>query len=205
LRIALSRISFPVAWFDSAHYDIVAKPESKPKLDEIPVMLQALLADRFQLALHRETKELPMYALVTARKDGKLGPNMKESTCGPTRNAYAPEPGKGPQCGFMRMGRGSLQTNGLPLDQFVVSISRMLGRKVVDKTGLMGGFDMTVEWTPDQAVQPIGDEPKPSADGPSIFAALQEQLGLKLEAQKAPEEILVVDRAEKITKRDCFP
>jgi uncharacterized protein (TIGR03435 family) len=188
-------------WVDSARYDIVARPKSRPKLDEIPMMLQALLADRFHLALHRETKELPIYALVVARTAGKLGPNMKESACIRPETPTAPELGKGPSCGFMRMARGSLQTTGVPLDQFVVSVSRMVGRKVVDKTGLMGGFDMTLEWTADQATQPIGDELKSSADGLSIFAALQEQLGLKMESQKGPVEIFVIDRAEKPSEK----
>jgi uncharacterized protein (TIGR03435 family) len=173
-------------------------------------MLQALLADRFQLTLHRETKELPIYALVMARKDGKLGPRLTESKEGgctmpdPTKPPPPPEPGKPATlgCGGMMMSPRRLTASSVPLANLAPTLSRMLGRTVVDKTGLAGKFDISLEWTPDetQAIQLPPDAPKPlpsDGSGPSIFTALQEQLGLKLESQKGPVEIFVIERAEK--------
>jgi bla regulator protein blaR1 len=215
-RIQPFQISGGPAWLDSARFDISAKSESSTqsgssiKQDEMARMLQALLADRFQLKIHRETKELPVYALVVAKKDGKLGPQlteMKEGSCmqpDPTKPPAPPEPGKPPIrfCGGIRMGPAMLKATGIPIANMIPMLSRFLGRTVVDKTGLTGKFDISLEWTPDesQAMQFAPDGPKPpppDAAGPSIFTALQEQLGLKLESQKGPVEIFVIDGAEK--------
>src|SRR5579863_6604884 len=210
-RVQPFQISGGPPWLDSIRYDIVAKPETKPKQDEIPVMLQALLADRFQLAIHRETKELPMFSLVLARKDGKLGSKLvpHEGECTPPDPAKPPpppEPGKPPTlgCGGMMMGPKGLTGIGIPVANLVPMLSRILGTTVVDKTGLKDKFDISAEWAPDEnqaaALLPPGaPPPPPAADnaGPSIFTALQEQLGLKLESQKGPVETLIIDRAEK--------
>jgi bla regulator protein blaR1 len=108
--------------------------------------------------------------------------------------------------GMMRMGRGSVEGQGVPLDVLIRAISGQLGRPVIDRTGLSGNFDIKLQWTPDpgQAPRPFGDappagvEPPPSdPNGPSIFTALQEQLGLRLESQKGPVDLLVIDRVEK--------
>jgi|SRR5579862_876364 len=208
-RIQPFQISGGPGWLDSAHYDIVAKPEAKPNQGEVQVMLQALLADRFQLTIHRESKELLMYALVLARKDSKLGPSLiesKDGSCTPpdlSRRPPPPEPGNLPAlaCGNMMWGRGRMRAVSVSIGDITPTLSRLLGRVVNDKTGLIGKFDISVEWTPDESPAfPLSpNEPKPPADpaGPSIFAALQEQLGLKLEPQKGPVEIFVIDRAEK--------
>jgi uncharacterized protein (TIGR03435 family) len=210
-RVQPFQISGGPPWLDSVHYDVTAKPEAKPQQAEIPLMLQSLLEDRFQLALHRETKELPVYALVVARKDGKLGPSFTESTeggCTPFDPSKPPppiKPGERPTlgCGGMMMGPGRLTAVGVPVANLVPGLSRLLGRTVVDKTGLAGKFDINLEWSPDDpAVQmplpPGVPPPAPAvAGGPSIFTAFQEQLGLKLESQKGPVEILVIERAEK--------
>jgi uncharacterized protein (TIGR03435 family) len=148
-------------------------------------MLQALLADRFALRTHRETKELPVYALVTA----KHGPKLKQT------NAVS----------MMRMGRGELVSRGVPLALLVDQLSMRLGRTVVDKTGLKGSYAFTLRWTPeeDSATLKGPDSPEsqsvPASEtsGPSIFTALQEQLGLKLESTKAPIDFLVIDHIEK--------
>jgi uncharacterized protein (TIGR03435 family) len=210
-RIQRFQISGGPAWLDSVHYDIIAKPEAKPKQGEIPLMLQALLADRFQLTIHRETKEFPVYALVLARKDGKLGPGLvaaKEGGCtppDPNQRLPPPEPGKLPSlsCGQMMMSPRQLRVVSGPLANMIMPLSRFLGRTVIDQTGLTGNFDISLDWTPDEtqlAQMPLPqDAPKPPSDlaGPSIFTAIQEQLGLKLESQKGPVEIFVIDRAEK--------
>jgi uncharacterized protein (TIGR03435 family) len=209
-RVQPFQISGGPPWLDSAHYDVVAKPETKPKQDEIPLMLQALLADRFQLVIHHDTKELPLFALTLARKDGKLGPKLipHEGACAaldPSERLPPSEPGKRPvlPCGVMQMGARTLMAVGVPIASLVPGLARILGSTVIDKTGLTGNFDLRAEWTLDEnqalAFLPPGTPPPPPSDtaGPSIFTAMQEQLGLKLISQKGPVEILVIDRAEK--------
>jgi uncharacterized protein (TIGR03435 family) len=210
-RIQPFQISGGPSWFDSVHYDINAKAETTPKQGELPLMLQALLADRFQLTIQRETKDMPVYALVLAKKDGKLGPGLVESREGsctafdPAKPPPLPEPGQ-PRpnfCGNMMMQPRMLKASDIPVSQIVPMLSRFLGRTVIDKTGLTAKFDITLEWTPDESqianMQLPPDVKPPPSDpaGPSIFTALQEQLGLKLEAQKGPVDIFVITRAEK--------
>jgi uncharacterized protein (TIGR03435 family) len=194
-------------WLDSKKYDIEAKVNgsavdelSKLSLDQRKLMLQPLLADRIQLKYHRETKELPTYTLILA----KNGPKLQESKSG----GIGPGGTEGPH--FMRItGRGQLSAQGVPLEFFVQMLSQQLGRQVLDKTGLMGTYDFTLQWAPapDESRGPMsraaegGDQgpdhaPPPDSSGPSIFTAIQDQLGLKLESQKAPVEVLVIDHVE---------
>jgi uncharacterized protein (TIGR03435 family) len=208
-RVQPFQISGGPAWLDSIHYDIVAKPEARPKQNEIPEMLQALLEDRFQLKLNRETKELPIFALVMARKDNRLGPGFSESTAGdciqpdPSSRPAPPQPGVPPPryCGQMMMGLNRLTAVGVPVANLTPMLSRLLGRTVIDKTGLTENFNINVQWTPDetQALQLPPGAPAPPSDttAPSLFTAFQEQLGLKLESQKGPVDILIIERAEK--------
>jgi uncharacterized protein (TIGR03435 family) len=211
-RVQPYQISGALPWMSSERFDISAKAENTPKQGEMQLMLQGLLEERFQLAIHHETKELPIYALVLARKDGKLGPNLteaKEGACttpDPTRPPSRPEPGQAPAryCGQQMMSMKTMNAVGIPVANIVPMLARMLGRTVIDKTGLTGKYDLSVEWTPDesQTAQLPPDAPRPAPSdvpGPTIFTALQEQLGLKLESQKGPVEILVIDRAEKPT------
>jgi uncharacterized protein (TIGR03435 family) len=149
--------------------------------------LRALLADRFQLVVHRETKEQPIYALLPA----KNGPKLQE----------VKEPG--PRQG-MSMNRGHLQGMAAPMEMLCQVLSNTTGRPVVDMTGLAGKYDFILEWTPepgpDARAQGFGDgiaTPAPAPGGPTIFTALQEQLGLRLEAQKGPVQNIVIDRVEK--------
>ena len=128
-------------------------------------IMQTLLADRFQLKVHCETKEMPVYALVVA---GKGGSRLKQSAAGRTTQIVT---AKG--C----------------IEQLVTQLSGTLGQPVLDKTGLTGEYDYELEWAPENAAAEV--------DAPGIFTALQEQLGLKLESQKAPVEVLAIDHAEK--------
>ena len=209
-RIQPNQLSGGPPWLGSARFDISAKSENTPKQGDLQLMLQSLMEDRFQFKIHRETKELSLYALVLARKDGKLGPALKETTessCtqpDPTKPLPPLDPGKPPPryCGNMMMQQRRLTAIGVPVDRLVPSLARMLGRTVIDKTGLTGRYDITLEWSQDEApaVQTASDSPLPAATeapGPSIFTALQEQLGLKLDSQKGPVEVIVIDRAEK--------
>ena len=197
-------------WMEAARYNIEAKPDSPVGPNEWKEMLKSLLADRFQLAFHRETKELPVYALLLAKKDGKLGPGMVESKEGgcierdPSKPLGPPDPGQPPFCGNVLGGASQLTATAAILGDIAPMLSRAVGRKVIDKTGLTGKYDITLKYTPDENQRPkmaapgVPPPPGPAeAPGPSLFTALQEQLGLKLEPQKAPVEILVIDRAEK--------
>jgi uncharacterized protein (TIGR03435 family) len=166
-------------------------------------MLQALLADRFKLSIHRETKELPVYALVAA----KNGPKLQEAKA----DATYPNGIKGPdgvaRGGMMRIGGGEVTGQGLPIANLTRMLSQQLGRTVIDKTGLTGKYDFTLQWTPDESQGPMfkgadgappgGNPAPPESSGPSLFTAIQEQLGLKLESQKGPVEIIVIDHVEK--------
>jgi uncharacterized protein (TIGR03435 family) len=197
------QISGGPAWLDSARYDVIAKREGKPQPAETPLMIQSLLEERFQLAVHRETRELPVYALVLARKDGKLGPRLtesKEGSCTPADPTKPPPPSPTLWCGWVETSpRGELRAASIRLSDLAPSLSRLLGRSVVDQTGLTGKFDIHAEWSPDDRLQlPPGAAPPPAdTTGPSIFTAFQEQLGLRIESQRGPVEILVVDRAER--------
>ena len=183
--------------------------------------LQMLLADRFKLGTHTETRELPMFALMTANGDRRLGPKLtaSKSDCpqappagargrGPGPQPFAmPGPGEIPKCGWT-IGPGRLAAGGQTMEQLATNLSRFVGKMVIDKTNLPGAFDMLVEYTPDPGIggrsdfpgrPPDGGPAPPASDGPSIFTALQEQLGLKLESTKGPVSVLVIDRAEQPT------
>lgn len=163
------QISGGQGWFDSERYDVSAKPESPASQEQLKLMLQSLLADRFKLVLHRETKQLPVYELIVA----KGGPKLKESA-------------EGTSPSLLTDGK-SITAAKVTMPMFIRLLSQFLGRSVLDKTGLPGNYDFKLQWTPDEA----------EGDGPSIFTATQEQLGLKLESSKGPVEVLVIDRAEK--------
>jgi uncharacterized protein (TIGR03435 family) len=195
-------------WIDSDRFDIVAKAPGAADPQQLLLMLRSLLAERFKVAVHNDSRELPVYALVMARSDGRLGPQLKRADeCTPSGSARGTPPPSTGVCG----GRGSpgrLQFGGVPLSIVVAQPvwSRELRRVVVDRTGLTGAFEGTLEWTPaDMPSAPAGPAPPdapppPRPDGPSIFAAVQEQLGLKLEPSQAPLDVVVIDRAERPTE-----
>jgi uncharacterized protein (TIGR03435 family) len=200
-------------WLDSDRYDIEAKMEPSV-VDQLrklgpdaaraarQSMLQALLEDRLKLKAHRETKELPVYTLVVA----KNGPKLQEAKPGDTYPNGLKGPNGVGKAGMMRMGRGDLTAQGLSMASVVRLLSQQLGRSVLDKTGLTSTYDFTLHWTPDDSQVAFKDFPGGAqSDGsgpsdtsrPSLFTAIQEQLGLKLESQKGPVEIIVIDHVEK--------
>jgi uncharacterized protein (TIGR03435 family) len=196
-------ISGAPSWTKSEKFDIVARAEGMEKAtyEQMQPLLQSLLADRFRLLLHREIKDLPVYELVAAKGGSRLVAT-REGNCTEfdPKNPPPPQPGRAlPRvCGATRMGRNLLQAVGLSLPDIAADLSEILGRPVVDKTGLMGTFDVHLEFAPDNAVA-LGAEFSPTADpsDPSIFTALQEQLGLKLELSKGPIEVLIIDHVER--------
>ena len=205
-RIKAFQISGAPSWLTSERYDIEAKAEGNASLDAMLPMLQTLLEDRLQFKFHRESKEIQVYALVVA-KAGKL--HQAEGDC-PSRPAGpppAPERGKlpSPPCGGLLIFPGHLSGQKVEIAQLMDTLSRVTGRIVLDKTNLTGKYDINLDYTPEQGqVQPPpggtpGMFPLPLIDpnGPTLFTALQEQLGLKLESQKGPVEMIVIDHIER--------
>jgi uncharacterized protein (TIGR03435 family) len=172
------------AWLASDTWDIEAKAERPTKMQEKAEMLQTLLAERFQLKVHWETRELQEYNVVVAKSGSKL-------------REYKKVDGDARAIGT-RIGRGLIDAHGIEFQEFVGFLRSELGRPVINSTGLTGQYDLKLEWVPDER-QPNGGGEAPSADaaGPSIFAAIQEQLGLKLEAIRGPVKVLAVDSAAK--------
>ena len=192
------------SWIDSDRWDIIAKPPADAPLreEQMQLRLRSLLEDRFKLDARREMREMPIYALTIVRSDGQLGPQMKPSgdECAAAARARAagesaPPLPPGGFCGT-RANNGTVSMRGVPLSNFVRNLGGMTGRFVIDKTGLAGPFDLDLQWTPDQALGAGGA----LTDGTSLFAAIQEQLGLRLEAQRAPVEVLIVNSAERPTE-----
>jgi len=196
------QISGGPAWLDSDHYDISAKAGSAVKRDEVLLRLQSLLADRFSLVVRREVKQLPIYVLVMARKDGKPGPRLIESKKGACTepdpvNPFAVDPMR--LCGNFALGPEGVILVSAPIATLTPLLLRVLGRTVLDKTGLSKNFDISIEWTPDQAIamRPPPDGGPPDSAGASIFTVFREQLGLAFQAQKGPVEIFEIERAQK--------
>jgi uncharacterized protein (TIGR03435 family) len=203
-----SRILGGPDWIDSERYDINAKAtiEFKPSPDgpapELLLMIRSLVEERFKLKTHLETRELPVYELVLARADRRLGPEMRKPAAdcdAAIATGIRPprQPGEPPPCGLMG-GPSRTIAGGATMQQLAANLSNREERLVIDKTGLAGRFAFTLAWTPDR--MPTADPPPgiPPIDpnGPSLFTALQEQLGLKLEPAKGPVEVLVIDRVE---------
>ena len=208
------------SWIRNEFFDIVAKMEGNPapvppfsgRLDPLMLAMQSLLAERFKLAVHREMREMDIYALVLSRPDGKLGPALKPSTqnCaalmaaaiarGGPPPAPPPGPGNAVMCG-VRGTFGRLIVGGMPLAAFASNLSGQVQRTVVDRTGLTGEWDFEIGFAAEPSPNlPPGVELPPADPGaPSLFTAIQEQLGLKLQATKGPVDVLVVDRVEPLT------
>jgi uncharacterized protein (TIGR03435 family) len=163
-------------WLSSQRFDIVAKAPSPDTDDQLMAMLQELLAERFKLAIHRETKEGAAYALVV----GKNGLKLKEVEAGPEHSTR----------------RGNyLSAQKMSMSQLADSLSQRVHLPVSNMTGVKGVFDIELKWAPGEGERRRDGD---NADGPSIFTAVQEQLGLKLESRKGPMEIIVVDHAERV-------
>lgn len=202
------QVSGGAGWVGTERFDVMARPEHaaaevpddpakmtdgqrKTVRDQMAERLRALLADRFQLVVHKETKEQPIYALVVSKNGAKL------------KEAKVVE---GARQG-MSMNRGRLEGMAAPMEMLGQTLSNVTERPVVDKTGLTGKYDFVLEWTPeagaDARAQGFGDgvtSPAPAPGGPTIFTALQEQLGLRLESQKGSVQNIVIDRAEKLSE-----
>jgi uncharacterized protein (TIGR03435 family) len=207
-RIDENQIIGAPDWTRNERFDVNAKLEREaPIVRGVPgerqFALQSLLGERFKLVVHRERREVPMYALVMARADRKPGPGLKPLSydCSPeaaaARRAAAEAGTPLAVCGT-RVNTGRIQFGG-PLSAFAQAFSPD-GRSLVDRTGLTGSWEFTLTFTPEpEPVRPERSEPPPfDPDGPSLLTALQDQLGLKLESIRGPVEVLVVDRVERL-------
>jgi uncharacterized protein (TIGR03435 family) len=199
------------SWIESERWDIVARmPEGTSTQDQRREMVRTLLADRFKLVTHMETRELPIYALVTARSDRKLGPELRQTAtdCAAVRKARA---ANGPasfnlaefrECG-LSMGGGpggamAFRAQGMAIAQFARLMESYVDRPIFDRTELSGEFDVEITFTPERGGPPRAD--LPASEAPSIFTALQERLGLTLEPTRGPIEVLVIDSIEQPTE-----
>ena len=182
-------------WINTERFDIEGRAEGTPNQEQMREMLRSLLADRFKLVVHRETRQMPAYALTLARTDGTLGSQLRRAApCEPPATPAPPQPTPGPRCGGFSVGDGSMRGVGVTMMRLAAELaSATEGRHVVDRTGLSGDFDVTLTWNAD-ALRPENPNAERAA---SIFAAIQRQLGLKLEPITAPIEVLVIDSAER--------
>ena len=193
-------------WVLNEVYDLTAKAAGEVSREQMTAMLQALLAERFKLAVHYEMQERPVYALVVARADGRLGPDIRKSELdcdaiqaarrAGSKEAFPATSNGAPPCGMSMRGEQGMTVllGARPLSALASSLGSPTGRVVVDKTGLKGNYDVTLRYV---------ERPSPNAPPdapPEIFTALQEQLGLKLESDRAPLKILIIDRIEKPTE-----
>src|SRR5262245_50061601 len=188
-------------WLDTERFDVTATHAPNTSREQVQAMLQALLEDRFKMSVHKEKKVLPAYALTVAKSGVKFQ----------TQPAEAGQDGRPRMGGMMRVGRGHVEANKAPLSQLADLLTNIMARPVVDSTGIQGVFDFTLDYTPDEntpgMAMKMGIAPGPRLEGggvapphdagvpdaPNIFAALQEKLGLKLESQKLPVDMIVVD------------
>ena len=200
-------------WIGSDRFDVVAKaPEGGEfNADAMRPMLRSLLIERFKLAFHNESREMPIYALMKARADGRLGPNLVPAAvdCAAMRGRRSggpppapPQPGQKMECGFM-MGPGRMNAGGMPMSQLAQALSPQVGRIVLDKTELTGNYDFEMTYAPEGFAGPPpllnGAPPPVDPNAPTLFTALQEQLGLKLDSQRGPVDVVVIDRVEQPT------
>jgi uncharacterized protein (TIGR03435 family) len=174
--VAETQIERGPGWLDTETYDIAARADTPLEMtrEELRPCLQALVAERFSLKFHRETREGSVFSLVVAKNGPKLSQHSGDGNSGIGASSGS--------------GKAAITGNKIAMARLAEYLSGQVGRPVVDNTGLNGEYDFRVEWTTEEVVAP---------SGPSLFTALQEQLGLKLNATKGPIEMVVIDSAER--------
>ena len=196
-------------WATTERYDVTARPPAGSTPQQRSEMWRTLFAERMKLEAHVEERERDTFGLVVARSDGRLGPQLKPSPldCSPKPPGTPPAPPPPPaasdsdylnRCGG-RFGNGMIVSGSITMDSLVLSFAGLAGRQVFDRTGLKGNYALTLKFS---APRPRGtpqDAPSPD-DAPDFFTALQEQLGLKLQPEKALVPVFVIDRIERPTE-----
>jgi uncharacterized protein (TIGR03435 family) len=201
LPLPNNRIIGSPDWADSERFDIdavVSTDGAGPELSKVLQMLRTLLTERFHMVAHHERRELPVYVLTVTRTDGALGPQLRRSDGGcslpPAKRTAAAS------CGMQRR-RGYIEARGMTVDSILLhGLNANLDRVVINNTGLVGEFDWTLEWGAE--TRPDSDNASVSqagAAGPSIFTAMPEQLGLKLEPSRGPVDVLLIESVERPT------
>jgi uncharacterized protein (TIGR03435 family) len=193
-RIRAGQIVGGPSWIDTDRFDMNAKAERSSNIEELHAMLKNLLKEQFKLELHRETKELPIYSLSVDRSGPKLQPHEAQNAGDPWID-IEPDPHPG---GFLKM---VWHARFSPMDYFAFRLGQIMDRPVIDQTGLKGGFDFNLAYMrdlpPGMQEGALINGVQIDTSGPTIFEAVQKQLGLRLDRQKGPAEIIVIDRAEK--------
>jgi uncharacterized protein (TIGR03435 family) len=193
-------------WIDTERYDFTGRAETESLVPRRMLMLQAFLAERLKLVVRREARDMPAFALVLARSDGRLGPRLQRSQmdCAAViegRRGGTPPPtppGARPVCSG-RGSLGSITAGGITIAQLAERISGNAGLPVIERTGLSGYFDLDLNWLPDDVALLVERQGR-IPEGPRLATALEEQLGLRLEPSRGPIEVLVVDRVERPTE-----
>lgn len=200
-----SQIVDAPGWVASDRYDIIARaPSGVVTAEAMRPLIRALLAERFRLATHTETREMPVYVLIKAKADGSLGPNVRQVAidCAANTPASVARPpaaaDEWPYCSVTVL-PGSLYLGGYRMTEITRLLSTLVGRTVIDETGIEGRVQFRLQYRPGS-----GGLPPASAgavdDRPDIFTALQEQAGFKLEARRTPVDVLVIDRIDRPTE-----
>jgi uncharacterized protein (TIGR03435 family) len=196
-----SRVEGGPDWLDTLRYDITAKATESATQDQMLPMVRTLLADRFKLVMHIDARDTPIFGLVQARPDGRLGPQLRASAivdCDAARAeqargaAIAASDGR-PICGGRTRGPGFITAGAVSMEELARNMSRLVGRVIVDRTGLRGRYDFDLKFTPDAELTAAAAVNRPPDALPSLFVALEEQLGLKLEAGRAPVDVVIID------------
>jgi uncharacterized protein (TIGR03435 family) len=181
-------------WIESDRFDINASRGGAP-FSAVPAMMRTLLAERFNLKVHREMREMPMYTLVRAKRDDPLGSAITPATCD-ERSDVKGFPAIGDRvlpCNVQFVGPGRFRGGGITMRGLAAILTPLVGRIVIDETGLAGSYDFEVSWTTDQPRPATDAAIAPDPAGASLFTALQEQLGLRLTGGRGPVEVIVID------------
>ena len=190
-------------WMASDRFDVNATAEGNPTAAQIRLMLRPLLADRFKLKVHTEAREMPVYEMRLTRGDGRAGAGLKQSDAKCAEEAHNFFPGKlgfPPPCGDFRLGAGALVARGMTMTGLAELLGRITGRPVFNRTDQDGAFDIEMKWSSDGGLTGIPRDAAGAntltADGLTLFTAIREQLGLRLDSSRAAVDVLVVDHAE---------
>jgi uncharacterized protein (TIGR03435 family) len=181
-------------WIETERFDVNASRGGAP-FSQVPAMMRTLLAERFNLKVHHEMRDLPMYTLVLARSDGALGPAITRAACEERTDVkgFPAATDRVLPCNVQFVGPGRLRAGGMEMRGLAGILTPMVGRIVIDKTSLTGRYDFEMSWTPDQPRPATDAAPTPDPAGASMFTALQEQLGLKLTGGRGPVDVIVID------------